>query len=58
MTILECLISITVSLLATLGVFTLLICFRKKLPENFPFALVNGLVAGVICFVLNIMISN
>ena len=58
MTIFEHLAAIIISILASLGVLTLLIGFRKKLPANFPYPLVCGIAGGVICLLLSIMISN
>lgn len=58
MTIFECLVFILVSVLSSLGVFTILIAFRKKLPDNFPYPLVCGIASGAICLLLSIVISN
>lgn len=58
MTIFEHLAVIIIANLAAFGVLSVLMCYRKKLPATFPYPLACGIVAGVICLMLSIMISN
>ena len=58
MRFIENVIIVLIAILASLGVLSILACFRKKLPDGFPYPLVCGITAGVICLLLSIMITN